>query len=293
MTTIVNTGHDHAHEDDEETGLSNVEMVERYWNLLPTHIQAAIDETGVEEAKRLDMMSSGFLSILSNRQILARAAFARVLHDIKSLGELPKDIKPNIRRELEDKAMANRAGMLRGGDIMTLKKNNSPYPGIDIIFTQDGKNTKRLIGAIEAALSLSGSSPIMKLDQFAANTSRLSLPRGAYNVTLGGMHVYSDYKGEWRGDRHHYRNHYDNKNDKYFEAVGCPDCDQGPDLRNAKSLLSLDHSEIVAIHGHQPPALQEGYGKRYPVFYQNPNFLPDGTKKSGRKIPVFYERLCG
>lgn len=267
--------------------LSDAEMVGRYWQLLPLHIRRAIDETGAEEARSFEMRFGGFgLDTLSNKQILARAAFSRVLRDLKSLGELPEELKPNIRKELEEKAMTNRAQMLRGCDIMTLVKNNSLYPGIDIILGVDAeKKIKK---------ALKGTTPELAIvSAFSSVTSRLSLPRGAYNVTLGGVQIYGDYEGEWKGNQHYYGTHYDKETGEYFEAKGCSDCDRGPDLRNAKPLVSLQHMEVAAIHGHQPPPAPEKYVRRDPVFYQNPNYYPDGTIKGGGRIPVFYERLGG
>jgi hypothetical protein len=175
--------------------------------------------------------------------------------------------------------------MLRGNDIMTLIKNNSPYPGIDLFVDADtGTKVRRLL---EALKDMPEEMSPHALDTFGNEAVRISLPRGAYNVTMGGIQIYGDYKGKWQGHKNHYRSHYDEKTDRYYEAVGCPDCDEGPDLRNATKLIHLDHNVIVAIHGYQPP------NDQLPVFYQNPNYFPDGTAKGGRQIPVFYEKLGG
>lgn len=266
-----------------EQPISNAEMVERYWDLLPAHIQQAIDAKGLEHMKRIDRMTSGMmLGSLTDTQILQRARMSRVLQGLRSLHELPSELKQQQRRRLEEDATNYRASMLAGNDIMDLKRNNSPFPGIDLLIPADA--AKEVLAMFrKAGMSIEGIS--------VGNAVKLQLPRGAYNVNMGGIGIYGDYEGKWTGNEHHYGSHYDEATKTYYEAKGCQDCDRGPDLRNAKLAGTLEHKLVVGIQGYQPPETSR-YDQRLPVFYQNPNFFPDGTRKAGSWRPVFYERLC-
>ncbi len=266
----------------EDQQLSDQQMVEQYWHLLPPNIQAAIDRKGAEYLKHMEMRMGHFAMSLKPAQLLARQKMYRILMDLKSLSEFPKDLEPKEYAKLESDRVSYRGRMLNGGDIMDLLTHSSRYPGIDVLVRPDaGKKLEK---------SLKNARPHeLTKDK---NSTRLTLPRGAYNTTMSGIQLYSDYQSEWTGNQHYYDSHYDKKTETYYEAKGCQDCDRGPDLRNCKPLINLPNSEVVAIYGHEPPQVPNSRHE-FPAFFQNPNYLPDGEPKGGSSQKVFYEKLSG